>query len=180
MEPSMNLPPTIATLPDTSIAVGDTLWTRVEATDPEGDEIGYQLTVFLTLEELRDGYRAQAGMNGANEEFWFVPSGATGLNGGSGSLPRILQAGRIPPRSLLRFRSGSGVGIHGLFLSEAEPSPLALISRVALFQSILPNHNWSALLLTLEIDEGCRLSGPSRRVRWHSGAVTGPSASRSV
>lgn len=73
MEPSMNLPPTIATLPDTSIAVGDTLWTRVEATDPDGDEISYQLTVFLTLEELRDGYRAQAGMNGAKEEFWFVP-----------------------------------------------------------------------------------------------------------
>ena len=71
--PSANNSPAMAQLPDTVVSIGDTLRLRAVAVDADGDEVRYQLTVFLSLEEIRAGYRAQVGMNGTTGEFWFAP-----------------------------------------------------------------------------------------------------------
>ena len=71
--PALNAPPTITQLPDTTGSVGDTLHLQASALDPDGDELRFQLAVLMTLEEFRDGYRPEVGMDGATGSFWFVP-----------------------------------------------------------------------------------------------------------
>ena len=43
--PPCDLPPLITALPDTSVAVGDTLRLQIEAVDPEGEPLRYRLVI---------------------------------------------------------------------------------------------------------------------------------------
>ncbi len=71
--PSDNNPPVMAAVRDTTIALGDTVAFFVHATDPDGDDITYRLSVSMTWEELRDGYRADASLGSETGYFWFRP-----------------------------------------------------------------------------------------------------------
>lgn len=71
-EPTVNNPPVIAQISDTTTALGDTLRLRAAAEDPDGDAILYRLTVVLSLEEVRIGYHPRAGIDGTTGDFWFA------------------------------------------------------------------------------------------------------------
>ena len=73
-----NRPPVIQALPDTSATVGDTLKLWAIADDPDGDELTYRLTIFLTSVEIKLGYRPDADLDEQTAYFWFKP-GASDL-----------------------------------------------------------------------------------------------------
>lgn len=69
--PQPNRAPALSVQHDTSSAVGDTLWVRASAVDPDGDCLRYSATIEVTFEELRSGYRPESDMNGDSGWFWF-------------------------------------------------------------------------------------------------------------
>gem|GEM_PF-2869973 len=69
-----NNPPEMAAVRDTTIALGDTVGLFVSATDPDGDDVTYRLTVSVTYEELMSGYEADASLGTHTGYFWFRPS----------------------------------------------------------------------------------------------------------
>ena len=74
VSPPANDPPILDAQPDTTGAVGDTLRLTARATDPDGDDILYGLTVIVSLAEIELGYAADISIDGATGEMWFVPS----------------------------------------------------------------------------------------------------------
>jgi len=70
---SLNHPPVLALQPDTSVAVGDTLYLQASATDQDGDALLYGVIVRQTFEEISDGYLVQGGIHAATGLFWFRP-----------------------------------------------------------------------------------------------------------
>jgi hypothetical protein len=70
--PSVNAPPNIQALRDTTIALGDTLWGSIAATDPDGGALTYQMTTLLRdVSEV--GYVVDAYLDSNTGEFWFAP-----------------------------------------------------------------------------------------------------------
>lgn len=72
--PGPNHAPTITAIPDTSMILGDTLRVRVQASDPDGDPLEYQVTPLLR-DATEAGYVADAHIDARTGEFWFVPGG---------------------------------------------------------------------------------------------------------
>jgi hypothetical protein len=68
---SFNRAPVIQAQPDTSIALGDTLWLQASACDPDGDVIKYKIVVYVgsIYEPWPD-----IDFNSATGRFWFAPT----------------------------------------------------------------------------------------------------------
>ena len=67
---SPNHPPVLEAHPDTSVIIGDTLRLKASATDPDGDDIKYYLTVILR--DTSD--TAAAFIDSLTGDFWFAPT----------------------------------------------------------------------------------------------------------
>jgi hypothetical protein len=67
---STNHPPVLQAQRDTSVIIGDTLRLTASATDPDGDEVKYHLTV--GLHDTSD--TAAAFLDSLTGRFWFAPS----------------------------------------------------------------------------------------------------------
>ena len=72
--PPGNVPPAITAQPDTTCAVGDTLFLQASAEDPDGDALYYSATIVVTMEELWHGYLPTGGINEETGRFWFRAS----------------------------------------------------------------------------------------------------------
>jgi hypothetical protein len=60
--------------PDTTVVLGRTLSINPSATDSDGDSVVFRLVVFLTFEELREGYAPNARFDRTNKTFNYRPS----------------------------------------------------------------------------------------------------------
>ncbi|NIM18700.1 MAG: hypothetical protein GTO51_00395 [Candidatus Latescibacteria bacterium] len=69
---TQNHPPSIQAQSDTNLVFGDTLKLRASATDPDGDDLTYYLTVFIRDISESD-YVADAFLDSLTGDFWFVP-----------------------------------------------------------------------------------------------------------
>jgi hypothetical protein len=67
-----NRPPTIESLRDTTMILGDTLRAHLVASDPDGDRLTYTMTVLLRDLSEAD-YVAVAGLDSRTGDFWFAP-----------------------------------------------------------------------------------------------------------
>ena len=67
---SFNRAPVIQELPDTNIAVGDTLWMRALAHDPDGDEISFRIKIYVYNVF---GRWPDIDFNSSTGHFWFAP-----------------------------------------------------------------------------------------------------------
>jgi len=66
-----NRAPVIQQFPDTAASIGDSLTLAISAQDPDGEPVWLHLTIHLTLDEFKKGYRPKAGIS--QGVFWFVP-----------------------------------------------------------------------------------------------------------
>jgi hypothetical protein len=72
--PTGNRPPSIARQPDTTAVLGRTLSITPSASDADGDSVVLRLVVFLTFQELHEGYAPNARFDQANKTFNYRPS----------------------------------------------------------------------------------------------------------
>lgn len=68
-----NDPPVIGAVSDTSVALGDTVAFYVQADDPDGDKVSFELGVSVSWEELKRGYRVDASLDPGTGYIWFRP-----------------------------------------------------------------------------------------------------------
>ena len=68
-----NHAPIIQLQSDTLVALGDTLELWAMASDPDGHELEYTVSVQLTIAELKLGYWPDARIDKQSGHFWFRP-----------------------------------------------------------------------------------------------------------
>ena len=71
--PEPNRAPMLVEMRDTSAVVGDTLNVAVQATDPDGDELHYELIYECTWSEILQDHCPHAGIRTVGVLFWFCP-----------------------------------------------------------------------------------------------------------
>ena len=68
-----NHAPVIQEIPDTTGVLADTLWIPIEASDPDGDTLHFQLLVECSWSEIMNDECPRAGIRSSVMKFWFWP-----------------------------------------------------------------------------------------------------------
>jgi hypothetical protein len=71
--PEHNARPTFHGLSDTCVVYGDTLRLRVQAVDPDGDDVRYEVSPILTWGDVLAGYEVRAAIDARTGDFRFSP-----------------------------------------------------------------------------------------------------------